>query len=75
MDSAIPFPQIAVTKTRDLVRVPAPARASWGLTEQRTACGYARCGSGCSAPVVVQVTPGEWLCEACADAMEASHAS
>jgi len=49
--------------------VPAP-RTFWGLSETELACGYARCGSGCSAPVVVQVTADEWLCHRCADAMQ-----
>lgn len=48
----------------------AKSRTSWGLTEHETAMGYARCGSGCSAPVVVQVTQDEWLCEVCANAMQ-----
>lgn len=68
--STVPFPQLAVTKTRDLVRVGSPDRTSWGPTEVDLACGYARCATGCQAPPVLQVSAAEWLCEACADAMQ-----
>lgn len=66
---AIPFPQLAVTKSGDLVQVRG-ARQSWGLTEAETACGYARCATGCKAPPVLQLAGGEWLCAECADAMQ-----
>lgn len=68
--STIPFPQLAVTKTRELIRVPSPRRTSWGPTEADLACGYARCATGCKAPPVLRVSAAEWLCAECADAMQ-----
>jgi hypothetical protein len=45
-----------------------------GLTEADLLQGYGKpaayCGSGCSAPPVLRVTESEWLCQACADAMQ-----
>ena len=66
----IPFPQLAVTKTRELIRVPSPRRTSWGPTEAELMVGYARCCLGCSAPPVLPVAAGGGLCAACADAMQ-----
>jgi ribosomal protein L37AE/L43A len=50
-----------------------------GLTEADLLQGYGKpaayCGSGCSAPPVLRVTESEWLCQACADAMQVGGAS
>ena len=62
--TSVPFPVREVRKFGQVMIVPPLPRTSWGLSEDELATGYARCGSGCSAPVVLQVTPGEWLCEA-----------
>ncbi len=44
------------------------------VTEADLLQGYGKpaayCGSGCSAPPVLRVTESEWLCQACADAMQ-----